>query len=220
MMLGRLKKIRGLYAITPEQADTARLLAQVSEVLSGGASLLQYRSKSTDVTFLHEQASELLALCRRFGVPLIINDNIRLADLTGADGVHLGQEDASLREARIVLGKNRIIGVSCYGDLDLARQAERDGADYVAFGSCFPSRIKPEAPRVALDVLHAAHLELQIPVVAIGGITQAHMPSLLGAGVDAVAVISALFDAPDRALAASLFVTHFELKPGAHSRLH
>lgn len=219
-MPGWPKKIRGLYAVTPEQADTARLLTQVSEALSGGASLVQYRSKSADVAFLHEQASELLALCRRFGVPLIINDNIRLADLAGADGVHLGQDDASLREARIVLGKNRIIGVSCYGNLDLAHQAERDGADYVAFGSCFPSRIKPDAPRVPLEILRAAHLELKIPVVAIGGITQENMLPLLEAGVDAVAVISALFDASDRILAASRFEKFFEFKPGAHSHAH
>lgn len=219
-----MKKARGLYAITPEQTDTARLLAQVEEVLNGGASLVQYRSKSADVALMHEQASELLALCHRYSAPLVINDNIRLADLTGADGVHLGREDASLREARIVLGKSKIIGVSCYGDLDLARQAERDGVDYVAFGSCFPSLTKPGAPRATLDVLHAAHLELQIPVVAIGGITLENIPLLLNAGVDAVAVISALFDAPDRTLAASQFVKHFEFKPdrflGEHSRMH
>lgn len=215
-----LKAISGLYAITPEQLDTGLLLAQVSEVLAGGAGVVQYRSKSNDVALLHEQASELLALCRRFSVPLIVNDNLRLADLIGADGVHLGREDASLREARVVLGSNRIVGVSCYGDLELARQAERNGADYVAFGSCFPSGTKPDAPRVSLDVLHAASLALHIPIVAIGGITVDNVSSLRDVGVDAVAVISALFDVPDRALAASQFVQHFTLRGKTGPTLH
>lgn len=211
-----MKAISGLYAITPEQPDTECLLAQVNEVLKGGASVVQYRSKSDDVALLHGQASELLALCHRFSVPLIVNDNLRLADLIGADGVHLGRKDASLREARVVLGSNRIVGVSCYGDLELARQAERNGADYVAFGSCFPSSTKPDATRASLDILHAASLALHIPIVAIGGITVDNVSSLLNAGVDAVAVISALFDVPDRALAASQFVQYFALpgKPG------
>jgi thiamine-phosphate pyrophosphorylase len=214
------KRISGLYAITPEQPDTARLLGQVKLVLEGGANLLQYRSKNDDVALLHEQASELLTLCRSYHVPLIVNDNLRLADLIGADGVHLGREDASLREARIVLGNKRIVGVSCYGDLELARQAEQDGADYVAFGSCFSSSIKPDAPRVSLEVIQAARLALQVPIVAIGGITADNLSSLLRSGVDAVAIISALFDAADPALAASLFVKYFALPGKPEPSLH
>ena len=137
--------IGGLYAITPECADTEGLVRQVRQALSGGARLVQYRNKGNDVALRHEQASELLALCRHFHVPLIINDDIRLADLTGADGVHLGKDDGGVREARLILGPDKIIGVSCYGDLQRALDAEAHGAGYVAFGSFFPSPTKPGA---------------------------------------------------------------------------
>ena len=148
--------ISGLYAITPEQPDTARLLQQVRAALAGGAAVVQYRSKSSDVALQHEQASELLALCHAFDVPLIVNDSLRLADLSGADGVHLGREDGSLRQARIVLGAEKTIGVSCYNNLELALAAEAGGADYVAFGSFFPSSTKPGAVAAPLELLREA----------------------------------------------------------------
>lgn len=185
--------ISGLYAITPECADTARLLRMVEQALKGGARMAQYRSKQADAALRHEQASELLALCRRFDVPLIINDDLRLADLTGADGVHLGREDGGIREARMLLGPGKIIGISCYDDLQLALDAENQGADYVAFGSFFPSQTKPGALAAPLALLHEAKHSLHVPVVAIGGITPDNVGPLVEAGVDAVAVISALF---------------------------
>jgi len=187
----------GVYAITPETADTERLLTQVEAALAGGVAAVQYRDKSDDVARRHEQASELVALCRRFKVPLIVNDDLRLADLCDADGVHLGRDDGSLREARIILGKDKFIGASCYQSLELALAAQAAGADYVAFGSFFPSPTKPAAARAGLDLLHGATQLIHLPLIAIGGITLANAPLLLDAGADSLAVLSALFDAPD-----------------------
>jgi len=187
----------GVYALTPETADTERLLMQVEAALTGGVAAVQYRDKSDDVARRHEQASELVALCRRFGVPLIVNDDLRLADLTDADGVHLGRDDGSLREARIILGRDKFVGASCYQSLDLALTAQAAGADYVAFGSFFASATKPAAARASLDLLRDAAPRIQIPLVAIGGITLANALQLLDAGADSLAVLSALFDAPD-----------------------
>jgi len=204
----------GLYALTVETADTGHLLRQVEAALAGGVAAVQYRDKSGDVARRHEQASELVALCRRFGAPLIVNDDLRLADLAGADGVHLGRDDGSLREARIILGPGKFIGASCYQSLDLARAAQAAGADYVAFGSFFASRTKPDAPRASLDLLRDAAPLIQVPLVAIGGITPANAPSLLDAGADSLAVLSALFDTPDVRIAAhdlnQLFETESE----------
>lgn len=191
----------GVYALTPECADTTRLLQMTGAALKGGVAAVQYREKTGDVALRFEQASELLALCRQYKVPLIINDDLRLADLTDADGVHVGREDASLREARVILGPEKIIGVSCYQSLDLARKAQADGADYVAFGSFYASPTKPQAARAPLQLLQGA-AELQLPVVAIGGITLDNALALIEAGADAIAVISALFDAPDIEMAA------------------
>ena len=202
--------IGGLYAITPECANTESLLRQVRQALSGGAHLVQYRNKGGDAGLRHEQASELLTLCKHFHVPLIINDYIRLADLTGADGVHLGKDDGSVREARLILGPDKIIGVSCYSDLQRALDAEAHGANYVAFGSFFPSPTKPGAAVAPLALLHEAQHCLNIPVVAIGGISADNATSLVEAGADAVAVISALFDSDDIGAAASHFALLFE----------
>jgi thiamine-phosphate pyrophosphorylase len=203
----------GIYAITPETTDTGRLLTQVEAALLGGIAAVQYRDKSGDVARRHEQASELVTLCRRFAVPLIINDDLRLADLTDADGVHLGREDGSLREARIILGRDRFVGASCYQSLDLAEAAQAAGADYVAFGSFFASPTKPAAPRAGLDLLREAAPRIHVPLVAIGGITLANAPSLLDAGADSLAVLSALFDAPDIRAAAQALNQLFETEP-------
>ena len=210
--------ICGLYAITPECANTESLVQQVEQALSGGAHLVQYRNKGGDVALRHEQASELLMLCRHFHVPLIINDDMRLTDLIGADGVHLGKDDGGVREARLILGPDKIIGVSCYNDLQRALDAETHGASYVAFGSFFPSSTKPGAVAAPLTLLHEAKRSLNIPVVAIGGITLDNVAPLIEAGADAVSVISALFDSVDIGAAASRFAVLFE-KP-THHTLH
>jgi len=202
----------GIYAITPETADTERLLTQVEAALTGGVAAVQYRDKSGDVARRHEQASELVALCRRFKVPLIVNDDLRLADLCDADGVHLGRDDGSLREARIILGKDKFIGASCYQSLDLALAAQTAGADYVAFGSFFPSPTKPAAARASLDLLHAAAPAIHLPIVAIGGITLDNAPALIDAGADSLAVLSSLFDVPDIRAAAQALNQLFEVE--------
>ena len=204
--------IKGLYAITPECADTGELINKVTQALRGGAALLQDRSKSENVALKHEQASELLKLCRTFHVPLIINDDLRLSALIAADGVHLGATDPGLNEARINLGPQSMIGVSCYQDLDHAVQLAKQGADYVAFGSFYPSSTKPAAKPCPLSLLTQAKAKLQIPIVAIGGITTDNAQDLIHAGADAVAVISALFDAPDIELTANLFTSFFAIK--------
>jgi thiamine-phosphate pyrophosphorylase len=203
----------GLYAITPETDNTERLLKQVEAALAGGVAAVQYRDKSADVALRHEQASELVALCRRFSVPLIVNDDLRLADLCDADGVHLGRDDGSLREARIILGRNKLIGASCYQSIDLALAAQAAGADYVAFGSFFSSPTKPAASRADAGLLHEAAQTLHVPIVAIGGITLANAPQLLDAGADSLAVLSALFEAPDVRAAARELNQLFEAEP-------
>lgn len=201
--------IGGLYAITRETDASARLLSEVEAALKGGAAAVQYRDKSGDVARQHEQASELLDLCRRYRAPLIINDSLRLADLVGADGVHLGDGDGSAHEARIVLGADKIIGVSCYQSLDLALAAQAAGADYVAFGSFFVSITKPAAPRAEITLLQHASRVLQLPIVAIGGITPDNAEALIEAGADAIAVINALFESPDIEARARCFADFF-----------
>jgi thiamine-phosphate pyrophosphorylase len=203
--------IKGLYAITPDVADTALLLAKVETVLAAGARLLQYRNKSADQVKRGEQARALRAVCRRHAATLIINDDVTLARAIDADGVHVGADDPALAIAREQLGSQKIIGVSCYDDLQRARAAATQGADYVAFGSFFASAVKPGAVRAPLSVLPAARA-LGVPVVAIGGITLDNAGGLIAAGADAVAVISALFAAPDPAGATRDFCRLFQVE--------
>ena len=197
--------VRGLYAVTPDETDTDRLVAAVGEAISGGARLVQYRNKTAPEHLRVEQARALKALCASRSAALIVNDHAELALEAGADGVHLGGEDGSCVEARRKLGAAKLIGISCYDRIALAREAEREGADYVAFGSFFPSRVKPGAVHAPLALLAQARRELGVPIVAIGGITSVNAASLVQAGADAVAVISAVFDAPDVAAAARQF---------------
>jgi thiamine-phosphate pyrophosphorylase len=191
--------MRGLYAITPDTADTATLLAKVEQALKAGVALLQYRNKiiSKDKRLL--QARELALLARGYGVPLIVNDDLEIALSVGANGVHLGREDGDLVAARAKLS-GKILGASCYADLESAQAAVRAGANYVAFGSVFPSPTKPDAVRAPLSLFRS---NLGVPLCAIGGITLGNAPQLIAAGADLLAVISDLFDAPDIALRAS-----------------
>jgi thiamine-phosphate pyrophosphorylase len=198
-------RISGLYAVTPDLADTAELLAKVEAALAGGARVLQYRNKSASAALRLEQARTLLARCRERRVPLIINDDLDLATALDADGLHLGSEDGALAAARWRLGPGKLLGASCYNRLDPALAAARDGADYVAFGSFFPSSVKPGAVPAPLALLREAKQQLALPVVAIGGITLDNATRLIAAGADGVAVISALFGAPDIRAAARQF---------------
>lgn len=195
--------VRGLYAVTPDEPDTGRLLRLVSEAIDGGARLVQYRNKKARGTLRLTQALGLSAVCRKRGVPLIVNDDVELALEVEAEGVHLGREDGDLRNARVRIGKKRLLGVSCYDDLGLARRSADQGADYIAFGAAFASHVKPDAVQAPLELYVRAKRELDVPVVAIGGIDATNAKLLADAGVDAVAVISSLFEAEDVAAAAA-----------------
>ena len=190
-------KLKGLYAVTPDLADTADLLHRTGRTLEGGAVLVQYRNKTAGAARRREQALALLGLCRQHGVPLVINDDLALALDIGADGAHLGREDGDLAAARAALGPGKLLGVSCYDEMERAREAGRIGADYIAFGSFFASPTKPAAVRAPLTLPGEARAELGLPVCAIGGITLQNAPQLIAAGVDLLAVISDLFEAPD-----------------------
>lgn len=200
--------LRGLYPITPDEPDTARLLARVGAVIEGAA-LLQYRNKSADAPLRRTQAMALAALCREAGVPLIVNDDAALAAECGAAGVHLGEHDGDPGPARARLGPTAIIGVSCYDDLDRARAAAAAGADYVAFGAFFPSATKPNARRATPALLRDS-ARLGLPRVAIGGITPDNGRGLVEAGADLLAVIAGVFDAPDPVAAARAYRACFE----------
>ncbi len=203
--------LTGLYAVTSDLADTALLLAKTQAAFAGGARLVQYRNKSADENLLREQATALRELCRCRGATLIINDHVELAREIDADGVHIGADDAGVAAARIRLGSGKIIGASCYNNLQRALSAAAQGADYVAFGSFFASAVKPGAVRAPLSILQAARQQLGLPVVAIGGITLANAGELIEAGADAIAVISALFGAPDVEFAAREFCGLFRI---------
>jgi thiamine-phosphate pyrophosphorylase len=204
--------IKGLYAITPDSADTSDLLRRVRLALAGGTGVLQYRNKAAGEALRLEQARALRELTSQFSVPLIINDNVQLAAQVNADGVHLGVSDTALVAARTALGKQKIIGVSCYNRASLAREAVAAGADYVAFGAFFPSSVKPDAAKAETALLNQMRTELKVPLVAIGGITAQNGVALIAAGADALAVISALFDAADIEASSKEFTELF--KPG------
>ncbi|MDD5057040.1 MAG: thiamine phosphate synthase [Sideroxydans sp.] len=191
------QSISGLYAITPDELNTAELLRKARLALQGGARVLQYRNKSASPALKLQQAQALRGLTREFDATFIVNDDAQLAAQVAADGVHLGGEDDSVAAARALLGKAKTIGVSCYNRAPLALEAVRQGADYVAFGAFFSSSVKPEAVKAEVALLQAVRGELAVPIVAIGGITQHNGAALIEAGADALAVISALWNAPD-----------------------
>ncbi|MGB2681999.1 MAG: thiamine phosphate synthase [Candidatus Competibacter sp.] len=200
----------GLYAITDAALlPDERLIAAVEQALLGGARLIQYRDKSHDSALRLHQAQQLNALCRSHQIPLIINDDVELAARVGAAGVHIGRDDPAFETARDRLGEAALIGVSCYDRLSLALDAERAGADYVAFGAFFPSPTKPTEIRAPAGLLREARVSLKIPIVAIGGITLENAPLLLEAGADALAVVSAVFAQPDIQAAARRFAALF-----------
>lgn len=201
-----MTRLRGLYAITPETPRTNSSLGeQVEQALAGGARLIQYRDKSGDSHKRLSEAESLLALCRIAGVPLVINDDLDLATQISAGGVHLGRDDADPREARRRLGTRAIVGVSCYDSLERALRAQEIGADYVAFGRFFTSATKPRAVQASPELLRQACKRLDIPLVAIGGITPENGRSLVSAGADMLAVVDAVFGKADIRAAAAAF---------------
>lgn len=196
--------IHGIYAITRDESDTAKLTFQVGEALAGGVRLVQYRNKSASKILAREQAFALRGLTASAGALLIVNDDIDLAIAISSDGVHLGREEGiddklnDLSQIRQRAGQKIpgqfLIGLSCYNDLARASSAAEAGADYIAFGSFFPSRTKPAAIRADVSLIRDAKQRFRLPVVAIGGITLENAPQLIAAGADSVAVISSLFD--------------------------
>ena len=199
---------RGLYLITPEEPDTARLLARVAAVLPQ-TTWLQYRQKGADGARRHAQAAALQALCAQAGVPLIVNDDVALAAAIGAAGVHLGEEDGDIAAARTQLGAQAIIGASCYDAHARAERAVAAGASYVAFGAFFPTTSKVTTRR-ATPALLATAAALGVPRVAIGGITPDNMGPLVAAGADLVAVIGGVFEAADPVAAAQAYRSGFD----------
>lgn len=197
--------IKGLYAITPDMADTDLLLQKVEAALKGGTNVLQYRNKQANHKLQTQQARAILPLCRQYNVPLIINDSVKLCLTLDADGVHLGADDDNLSEVRARIGKDKILGASCYNKFDLALSAQQAGASYVAFGACFASSTKPSAPVADLSLFRRAKLQLQIPVVAIGGITVQNALQVVEAGANAIAVINSIFGTNDVTLASQHF---------------
>lgn len=185
--------INGVYAVTPNDLDTARLCKNIEAALKGGVSLVQYRNKVADAGLRLMQASALLALCRSFGVPLIINDHLDLCAQIDADGLHLGATDCDLGAAKRLLGADKIIGASCYDQLELAQKAELVGASYVAFGVCFNSETKPNAVNIPLSLFAEAKQKISIPVVAFGGITLDNALQVIQAGATSIATLSGLF---------------------------
>ncbi|MES2636430.1 MAG: thiamine phosphate synthase [Pseudomonadota bacterium] len=203
--------IKGLYAITPDMDDTQLLLKKVEAALQGGISILQYRNKQANHKLQTQQARSLLPLCRQFNVPLIINDSVKLCLTLDADGVHLGADDGNLAEVRDRIGVDKILGASCYNRFDLALTAQKEGADYVAFGACFASNTKPNAPMADLVLFKRASTELNIPNVAIGGINLQNAPQVIQSGADAIAVIQAIFTADDVKFTTQQFSQLFNL---------
>ncbi|MGK0673602.1 MAG: thiamine phosphate synthase [Halothiobacillaceae bacterium] len=202
--------LRGLYVITdPALIPDDRFVERVEAALRGGARIVQYRDKRGDRPLRERLAREVVRLCCEYGALSIINDDLELARRVGADGVHLGREDAALEHARNRLGPRAILGVSCYNQLELALKAAAEGADYVAFGSFFPSRSKPQAVPASMDLLREARKTLHLPLCAIGGITADHAAPLVEAGADMLAVISDVFAAPDVEAAVRRYVPLF-----------
>lgn len=203
-------KLRGLYAITPEYADGARLLNDVEAVLTGGCKLLQYRNKLSAMPERISRARALRELTRRYGARLLINDDLALTFLVNADGAHLGKDDGNLKAARAMLGPDRILGASCYADFAAAQAADAAGVDYVAFGAVYSSPTKPNAPLAPTNLFFDAKSRLTVEACAIGGITLDNAPPLIAAGADLIAVITDLFSAPDISARAAAYQRLFE----------
>ena len=203
-------RVAGLYAIADSTYLSAdQFLPAVRAALEGGARVIQYRDKSSDAAQRESIARHLNVLCRAQGVPLLINDDVALAVLVGAAGVHLGRDDPEITAARAALGDNALIGVSCYNELARARAAQAAGADYVAFGRFFVSRTKQQAVPASPELLRLARAELIIPIVAIGGITPENGGALITAGANALAVIEGVFGQPDIRTAAARYARLF-----------
>ncbi|MCI8211740.1 thiamine-phosphate pyrophosphorylase [Pseudomonas sp. S25] len=187
-------KLRGLYAVTDSRLLAGKFLSYVEAALDGGVTLLQYRDKSGDESRRLREATALLKLCQQYKTHLIINDDADLAARLDV-GVHMGQTDGSLTDARALLGHKAIVGATCHGSLEMAEKAKADGATYIAFGRFFNSTTKPDAPAIGLDVLAQARARFNMPIAVIGGVTVENAPQLVEHGADLLAVVHGLFGA-------------------------
>ena len=208
MLMNKTAKqnLKGLYAITDPELMGDDLIAKTEQAILGGINILQYRNKTASIKQQEQEAHTLARLCKNHNVIFIINDSVELAIKANADGVHIGQKDTPLEQARKLLGENKIIGVTCHNQIELAQVAQAQGADYVAFGRFFNSVTKPSAPQAELSLLNEAKKLIRIPVVAIGGITQECAPLLLKQGVNMLAVIQGIFGQKDILNATRQFV--------------
>ena len=202
--------IRGLYVITDSNLTGYRLVTAVEQAIAGGARIVQYRQKDRQSSSYLEDAILLRTITLRHQTTFIINDDPQLAKEVDADGVHIGRTDADALKARAIIGNDKVIGVSCYDDINLAYRAQQQGADYIAFGSFFESPVKPDAVKAPIQLIKRAKRELSLPVVAIGGIDQSNGSLLIDAGVDAIAVISAVFARDDIQTAAREMAALFD----------
>ena len=201
--------MKGLYLVTPDWDDTDALIKATEMALTVGVGLLQYRHKTASGELRLEQASALLKLCRQHNVPFIVNDHIDLCIALDADGIHVGGTDASVAVVRTLIGKEKILGASCYGDFALAEQAQIAGASYVAFGGFYPSRVKKYEVSTPASIVSKAKSELTVPVCVIGGMTPENAKPLVKEGADMVAAISSVYSAADIATAVREFAAHF-----------
>ena len=202
--------MKGLYLVTPDWDDTEKLLAASEAALQGGAALLQYRHKTASATLRAEQAGALLALCRQYRVPMIVNDHLDLCQQIDADGLHVGGTDATVATVRESLGTNKIVGASCYGDMQLARNTVAAGASYIAFGGFYLSRVEKYRVTTAMDIIAQATKSLTVPVCVMGGMTATNAQPLIAQGADMVAAISSVYQAADPRAAAQEFVQLFQ----------
>ncbi len=186
--------IKGLYAITPDMADSNSILQKTQLAIEGGAFMVQYRSKIQNRDVKMQQCAAILRLCREYKIPCVVNDDVDMCRVLEADGVHLGENDDNIVEVRRILGEDAIIGSSCYDQLNRAKLAQKEGASYVAFGAMFETSTKPIAPRATLELLREAKSQIQIPIVAIGGITMNNAHDVIETGIDAIAVINSLYE--------------------------
>ncbi|TCS33507.1 thiamine-phosphate diphosphorylase [Paucimonas lemoignei] len=201
--------MKGLYIVTPDWDDTQKLLEITELALKGGAAIVQYRHKTANAGLRREQAECLLALCRSYGKPFIVNDYVDLCMAIDADGVHVGGTDAAVAEVRAAVGPDKIVGSSCYGDLELARKAHAAGASYVAFGGFYASRVKKYPVTTPLSIIADSHAAVPLPVTVIGGMTVDNAAPLVAAGADMVAAISSVYLAADPQAMARRFADLF-----------
>ena len=202
-------KLNGLYIVTPDWDDTEKLLANSELALKGGARILQYRHKSADAQLRKMQAHSLQRLCKKYHCLFLINDHVDLCVELDADGIHVGGMDDSVEQVRASVGPDKIVGASCYGDMQLAHLAQRQGASYVAFGGFYPSRIKKYPVTTSIDIVAQFKKEVALPCVVIGGMTLDNSTPLIERGTDMVAVISGVYMAENPEQAAREFCQLF-----------